>query len=159
MKREHWTMNQNSQIARFLSTEMKLWRGIITVTKFGNVSFQLYTTNLSFFHLPYPCLGFVCPGSYLRVRMLIRPWLHAAFERYSVVGPAKSSNRSMYTKHPTSLRVARVFLSLCLQKKKKKVNPPNYGMTELRGKHHLFRVIGSEFAFITAKEVTRRLYS
>lgn len=42
MKHDYENANQYAQIARFLSLEVKLMRGLVTVTKLGNVAFRIY---------------------------------------------------------------------------------------------------------------------
>lgn len=59
MKRNHGNMNQNAQIARFLSIHVILTRGLIAVTNLDDVAFEMYTNSAKLFDLHEQCLFFV----------------------------------------------------------------------------------------------------
>lgn len=51
MKRNHGNMNQNAQIAWFLSIHVILTRGLIAVKNLEDVAFEMYTNSAKLFDL------------------------------------------------------------------------------------------------------------
>lgn len=64
MKCKHENMNHNSHIARFISMQLKMSRGLVTKTNVGNGGFQHIPITRHYLTEQY-FLNFACSGSFL----------------------------------------------------------------------------------------------
>lgn len=69
LKREHEKANQHTQVAEFLSMQVKMTRGLVTKTKAEKGAFQIYQQRAIIGPQRTVPVTFESSGSYVRVRI------------------------------------------------------------------------------------------